>query len=393
MSAGLLSSSAAIAATVSPNEIVLGQTFDAGRAELALIARVQQAYFDNVNAAGGVRGRKIRLVSLDDGGDAARARQNLNELATRHQALAIFGMPAILASDSRVMPQLFVRDRVSVVSSDKGATGIVGFYPGYALEGALVARQILERAQRPRIAVLLGSAVSDEQFLAGLRKGLGADGSAPIAKTQSSAGDGEALDAAVRALQASDANVLVIAASPSITLRALAVAQDIGWTPRRIISSDSAQTLSAASTKPSGTAGVESIRYVMDGRDPSWTTRKPFQFAEWSRWDNDRGVQAYAYFMKHHMRGVDIKSEPVEYAYSTAQLMVQVLDQCRDRLTRETVSRQALRLAGFNLPLLSPGIRVYTHPGRAAPITQGQFMRFDGAQWSEFGEVIEADDE
>lgn len=370
------------------SDIVLGQTFDARRAELALITRVQQAWFDRVNAAGGVRGRKVRLVTLDDGGDATRTRKNLHELAERHRALALFGMPSTAHAEVGAMPQLFVRDRLGAAPGAVAAAVTLGFYPSYEIEGALLARHALESAPGSRIAVQHGEDDVGRHLLAGLRRGLGDRADKLMVQVLPIGTD----DALPEAQQAGGADVLVLAARPDLTLRALAATPAQGRALRRIIASESAAALPAAAPALRTKAvGVESVRYLLDAHDPGWSTRKPWHFAEFSRWDNDRGVQGYTRFIRAHVSGAEPKSEPVEYAYLTARLMVQLLGQCRDQLTRGDLSKQALRMALADAPLLSPGIRIYTHPDRSTPITQGQFMRFDGAHWAEFGEVIEAD--
>lgn len=391
-SLSLLASKRGLAAG-DPRDIVLGQTFDARRAELTLIARVHQAWFDRVNAAGGVRGRKVRLVTLDDGGDASRTRKNLQELVERHGALALFGMPSTDFAEAVALPQLFVRDRRVVAPPAVAEAVTLSFYPSHEIEGVLLARHILESTLRSavpatRISVLHGGDDFGRQLLDGLRRGLGEHADKLIVKIMPIRPDGPLPDAQ----QTGGADVLVVTARPELTLRALAATSAQGGASRRLIASESAAALTAAAPALRAKAvGVESVRYLLDAHDPGWSTRKRWQFAEFSRWDNDREVQGYTRFIRAYVPGAEPKSEPVEFAYLTAWLMVQLLGQCRDQLTRGNVSKQALRLALAGAPLLSPGIRIYTHPSRSAPITQGQFMRFDGAQWAEFGEVIEAD--
>ncbi len=76
------------------------------------------------------------------------------------------------------------------------------------------------------------------------------------------------------------------------------------------------------------------------------------------------------------------------YAYANAQLLVQVLKQCGDDLTRENVMKQAANLKNFELPMLLPGVRINTSATDYDPIEQLQLMRFDGKEWVRFGEVI-----
>jgi len=389
----LLGERAVLAAPDASGAIVLGQSFDASQSELALISRVQRAYFDSVNAAGGVHGRRIQLVSLDDRGDIGVRQRHAAELLENHRAQALFGMPS-LPPGQTVLPQLFVRDRAAARASATPDGVLVSFYPGHALEGRLLARHLMAHGKAPRTAILHGDDAQSRELLSGLRAGLGKHAGAVLGKIISASADGNALSSAIQGLRASGDGALVVLAPPATTLQALSLARDTGWNPQSFIASESASALeSAPEVQAAKAVGAQSLRYLIDANDPTWAKRKPFHFAEFSRWDNDRGVQAYTVFLKKHARDVDPKSEVAVWAYSTAQLMVYVLSQCQGQHTTKDITRQALRLGGYNPPLINPGIRVYSHPARAAAITQAQPIRFDGRHWTETGGVLEADDD
>lgn len=375
----------------SSNVISIGQSYDAGRPELALINRVQQGFFASVNEGGGVRGRKIRLLALDDGGDVEQQRRNLRELADREQVLALFGMPRSALVEAEAIPQLFVHDRIALASTSAAGRATVDFYPNHGIEGALIARYIAARDKVTRVAVLHSDDLQGRQYLAGIRWYAESRGGLQLVAASPIATGGRSHS--TRMWNDNGADTVIVVAPPAATVAALAAIRDAGWRARCIIDSGSAQALRVApAVERTKFDGVESVRYFKDAHDPAWAKRTRWRFEEFSPWDNDRGIQAYTRLLRRYAPGADSKAEPVQYAYTTAQLTMQVLRQCRDTLTRANVLRQSLRLGGVDLPLLSPGIRAYTHPTRRSPITQGQFMRFDGESWNQFGEVIDLEE-
>jgi hypothetical protein len=304
--------------------------------------------------------------------------------------LALFGVPTIVTDNASPIPQLFVQDRFDDRLTDKPGAEVVAFLPTFALEGGIIAKHLLAVQPLAKVALLYDSEKSDEQMLGGLRAVLGPRAADALAVR---APDAASLTAALQRLRDSGAAALVILAAPPLTVQALEYGQKMGWTPERIINSASARALTAEpSAQRTPAVGVESIRYFKDPFDPDWSGLTLFRFAEFPRWARDPGVWAFNTFGKRYLPGVDVKNELIEYGYSSAQLMGEVLAQCGDKITSENIGKQSLRLAGVAVSLLTPGLRVYTYPGRATPITQGQFIRFDGATWTAVGEVLDADD-
>jgi hypothetical protein len=93
---------------------------------------------------------------------------------------------------------------------------------------------------------------------------------------------------------------------------------------------------------------------------------------------------------KYYPEG-DENSNFNSYGYSTAQLLVQVLKQCGDDLTRANVMNQAANLKNVGLDLLLPDIRINTAPDDYRVNKQMQMMRFNGQRWELFGPVISDD--
>ncbi len=373
-------------------DIVVGRTYDSKRPDLALITRVQGAFFDDINTRGGVRGHTVRFVALDDKGDAAVAQSNIRALDEREKAVLLFNINFVAPNPAPDIAQVFGRDRTLPEASDSNAV-IVGFYPTYFLEGKLIGEYVGETSKSSRVAIALGTGAGFEGFAAGIRAGLGLDADRRILKTIVLGGAGSGLAESVRSLKAAGATVLVVGAEPRLTVQIMGAVSAAGWKPERIMDRDSARSMREQSAGARSTAdGAVSVRYLKDPNDPLWATFKPYRWAEFPRWTDDRGAQAYNAFIRHHVSDVDPKSEVVEYAYTAAQLVVYLLEQCRDQLTRQEASKRSMRLAWTSVPLLSPGIRIYTYPGHPTPITQGQPIRFDGMEWSEFGDVLDAED-
>ena len=149
----------------------------------------------------------------------------------------------------------------------------------------------------------------------------------------------------------------------------------MGWKPTHLLSFISSSV--ATVLQPAGLSksiGILSTGFQKDPSDP--------------RWKDDPAVLEYLRFMKKYYPEGDPSDGMNVNGYSTAQTMVQVLKQCGDDLTRENVMRQAANLKNLQLPMLLPGIKLNTSPTDYFPVEQMQMMRFDGAKWVFFGEVI-----
>jgi branched-chain amino acid transport system substrate-binding protein len=96
------------------------------------------------------------------------------------------------------------------------------------------------------------------------------------------------------------------------------------------------------------------------------------------QWRSDPKVAEYLAFMKRYYPEGNIADSFNVYGYSAAQLLVQVLKQCGDDLTRASVMRQAANLKDVRLPMLLPGIVINTSPDAYAVLAQSRLARFDG---------------
>jgi len=103
---------------------------------------------------------------------------------------------------------------------------------------------------------------------------------------------------------------------------------------------------------------------------------------------DDPGMQRYLAFMEKYYPDGDKYSSLNVYGYITTQLLVHVLKQCGDDLTRDNVLKQSSHLSHVELDLLLPGITVSTTPIDYRVNKQLQMVRFDGERWEKFGSII-----
>lgn len=368
----------------SDREIKLGQTmsYSGALSVFGTIGRAEAAYFDKLNAAGGINGRRINLISLDDGYAPPRAVEQTRKLVEQEEVLALFsslGTPTNAAIQKYVnakkVPHLFLSTGASRWGDPRQFPWTMGWAPNYLQEGRIYARYILEIRPSARIAVLYQNDDFGKDFLKGFQEGLGERSATMIVAQATYEPTDPTVDSQITTLKASGADTFFDIASPKAAAQAIRRAYDIGWRPLHFLQSVAASI--ASTLRPAGlehAVGVVSSTYYKDPSDPQWA--------------NDPAVLAYRAWMKAYYPGGDPDDVYNVWGYSQAQTMEQVLRQCGDDLTRENVMRQAANLKDLQLPMLLPGIKLNTSPTDYYPLKQVQLMKFDGRQWVRFGGVL-----
>ena len=366
--------------------IRIGQTmpYSGPASAYATIGRVQAAYFAKVNAEGGVHGRRIELISLDDGYSPPRTVEMTRKLVEQEQVLAVFqtlGTPPNTAIqrylNARKVPQLFVSSGATRWNDPEHFPWTMGWQPNYQSEMRIYAHHILRERPGARVAVLYQNDDYGKDALKGLRDGLGAKAGAMLVAQASYEVTDASVDSQLVQLKASGADVFVNIATPKFAALAIRKAHDIGWKPQQYLNNVS-QSVGAVLV-PAGldkALGIVSGVYHKDPTDP--------------RWENDAGMRQWRAFMERHYPQGDRSDTLNVYGYAAARALVQVLLQCGDDLSRENVMRQAASLRDLETGVELPGIRINTSPTNFAPMQAMQLARFDGRTWAGFGEVIHA---
>jgi branched-chain amino acid transport system substrate-binding protein len=346
------------------------------------IGKAISGYLEMVNAEGGVNGRKIKFITLDDGYSPPKAVEQARRLVEQDQVLLIFqslGTPSNTAiqryMNEKKVPQLFVATGATKWNDPKNFPWTMGWQPSYQTEAHIYAKYILKNVKDAKIAVLYQNDDYGKDYLQGLRDGLGAQASKLIVAEKSYETSDPTIDSQIIALRESGANVFFNVTTPKFASQAIRKVHDIGWQPLQILNNVSTSVSSVL--KPAGfekAAGIISTAYLMDPADPQWRDTKAYKdyFAWWQKYDS----------------GADVGNFFNVYGYTVAQTLVQVLKQCGDDLTRESVMKQAANLKQLVLPMLLPGMKISTSPSDFAPIKQMQLMKFNGKNWELFGPVL-----
>ncbi len=368
---------------VTDTEIKLGQTmpYSGPASAYGTIGRVEAAYFQMINEQGGVNGRKINLISLDDGYSPPKTVEQTRRLVEQDQVLLIYqslGTPTNTAIqrylNAQKVPQLFVATGATKWGDPKNYPWTMGWQPSYHAESVIYAKYILQNKPAAKIAVLYQNDDYGKDYLNSLRSGLG-DKSKLIVKEVSYEVTDPSVDSQVVTLQASGADTFFILATPKFAAQAIRKTFDIGWRPLQIVNNVSASVGSVL--QPAGLEKSEGLISSFYGKDPT----DP-------QWAKDKGFKDWVDFMKKYYPQGDLSDIFNVFGYSVAQTMVHVLQQCGDDLTRENVMRQAANLKNVELPMLLPGVKLNTSATDFYPIEQMQLARFDGKRWVLFGEVL-----
>jgi branched-chain amino acid transport system substrate-binding protein len=369
---------------VSDNEIVLGQTMPYSGAASAWGADglAELAYFRMLNEQGGVNGRKIRLISLDDAYSPPKTVEQTRKLVEQEQVALIFSPLGTAPNtaiqkylNDRKVPQLFVATGASKWADPAHFPWTMGWQPNYLSEGRIYARYILEHKPEARIAVLYQNDDYGRDYLAGLKDGLGDRYAKMVAVEASYEVTDPTVDSQIVTLQATGADVFLDIAGPKFLAQAIRRSYDLGWRPLHFLNSVGSAV--GAVLQPAGlekSVGVITARYYKDPTDPQWQVDPGFK--DWLAW------------MKRYNPDGNLADYYNVYGYNLAMTLVQVLKQCGDDLSRENIMRQAANLRGLELPMLLPGIAVNTSPADFRPIKQMRLARFDGTTWQPFGDII-----
>ena len=371
----------------SATEIKLGQTmpYSGPASAYGTIGRVEQAYFKMINDNGGINGRKVNLISLDDGYSPPKAVEQIRRLVEQDEVLALFqtlGTPSNSAIhkyvNAKKVPHLLLATGATKWGDPQNYPWTMGFNLSYQTEGTIYAKYLLKNKPNAKIAILYQNDDYGKDVLKGVKEGLGAAAAKMIIAEATYEVTDPTIDSQILTLQASGADTFIDITTPKFGAQAVRKAFDSGWKPLHILNNVSASIGSVLI--PAGVEkaiGAITVSYYKDQNDPQWK--------------DDPAMLEWRAFMGRYYREGDPKDQSNLYGYLAAQVMTQILKQCGNDLSRENVMRQAANLKNFKLPLLLPGMALNTSPSDFFPVEQAQLGRFTGTQWQLFGEVISTD--
>jgi ABC-type branched-subunit amino acid transport system substrate-binding protein len=345
------------------------------------IGKAIDAYFKKVNAEGGINGRQIKFVSLDDGYNPARTVEQTRKLVEQEEVLLLFntlGTPPNTAihkyMNQKKVPQLFVATGATLWGDPKNFPWTMGWQPNYQAEGKIYAQHILETKPNAKIGILMQNDDYGRDYLKGFLDGLGDKAKTMVVKQVTYEVTDPTVDSQMVELKGSGADTFFNITTPKFAAQAIKKAAEIGWKPTHYLNSVSNAAGAVMTTAGAENGiGVISAFYLKDPTDPQWQNSQ--EYKDWMAW------------MQKYFPGGDVKDNLNVFGYTVAQTLVEVLKKAGDNLTRENVMKQAASL-DMTLPMLLPGVNIKTGPDDFFPIEREQLARWDGKTWVLFGKVI-----
>ena len=370
---------------VSDTEIRIGNTnpYSGPASVYSTIGKGLNAYFNKINAEGGVNGRRVNFISLDDGYSPPKTKEQFRRLVEKEKVLFIFqslGTPTNSAVHRYVnrkkVPQLFVASGATKWGQPEKFPWTMGWQPNYQAEGRAYAKYLLQNKPNAKIAVLYQNDDYGKDYLHGFKDGLGDKAKRMIVASESYEVTDPTVDSQIVNLKASGADAFFNVAIPKFAAQAIRKAYDIGWRPVHMLNSVSASI--ASTLEPAGLEKSKNIITTVYMKDPTDSAfHEDEEYQEWLAWMN----QWYPEGDKNNPFNV--------YAYAAAQTLEHVLKNAGDNLTRENIMKEAANIKDFRAKMLLPGVLINTSDKDFYPVESMQMQRFDGKEWIRFGELID----
>jgi branched-chain amino acid transport system substrate-binding protein len=369
---------------VTDGEIKIGQTmpYTGPGAGFSAVGLAEKAYMQMINDQGGINGRKINLISVDDGFLPWRTGNETRKLIeVEHVAFTFgsIGTPTQLSVakylNDRKIPQLFIESgayRWGYYKETPYTMG--GVRPPYRLGARLYTRYILRQDPNARICILHEDSDFGRDYTAGARDVLGDKYAATVREALYEFTDAS-IERQIVELKSTGCNALIATTLPSLAVQAIRKVNELGWKPIFFMNTISASVplvLQLAGLESS--VGLLSSTHIKDPLDPAF--------------EDDQGVKDWRAWLSKYLPGEDLRRPSYVYGHNAATVIVQVLKQAGNNLSRENIMRQATNLRDLEVPMLLPGIKVNTSPTDYYAVQQLQLMRFDGKRWVRFGDLV-----
>lgn len=346
-----------------------------------VIGKTMAGYFKMINEKGGVNGRKINFISLDDGYSPPKTVEQARKLVEQEEVLFLFGTLGTPTNSAihkymnqKKVPQLFVTTGATKWADPKNFPWTMGWQPNYQGEGKIYAEYILDKIPNAKIGILYQNDDYGKDYVHGLEAGLGDKAKTLIIKKLSYETTDPTIDSQILELQAAGVNVFYNVTTPKFAAQAIKKAAAIGWKPAHLLNSVSSSVGSVLT--PAGlenSVGIMSVQYLKDPTDPAWQNAPDFK--------------EYAAFLAKYVPDANIKDSLPVIGYTTVHSLVQVLKQAGDNLTRANIMKQAASLDIKEVPMALPGVGVKTAADDFSPVEREQMIRFNGKSYERFGKV------
>jgi branched-chain amino acid transport system substrate-binding protein len=372
---------------VTATEIKIGQSmpYSGPASAYGVIGKSEAAYFKMINDKGGINGRKINLISLDDAYNPAKAVEQTRKLVENEGVAFIFGSVGTANNtaiqkylNDKKVPQLFIATGADKWADPTNNPWTIGWQPSYRTEAKIYARYLLKEKPAAKMCVLYQNDDFGKDYLTGLKDGLADQYDKIVIKTASYETSDPTIDSQIVTLQGAGCDTLLTAATPKFGAQAIRKVADLGWKPLHFVSNVSVSL--AAVLKPAGldkSTGIITGQYLKDPNDPKAA--------------DDPGINEYKAFIKQFLPDVDPNDGNALYGFSVSGSLVKLLTACGSDLSRANIMKQAASIQKQVVNTLVDGIELNTAANDFRPIAQMRLAKFNGTSFEPMGELLSAD--
>lgn len=361
----------------SDTEIKIGQTVPhSGPGSLyGVLGRVGQAYFQMINEKGGINGRKVTFLTLDDSYSSPKAVEATRRLVEQDEVLALYGSLGTAPQtavhkylNSKGVPQLLLNTGASKWNDPKNFKWTMAGLPLYPTEARILAKHVLSVKPEAKIAILYQNDDFGRDFLGPFKDELAkAGGKAKVIAEATYDLTEPTIDSQLINLSKSGADVFYNISTGKASSQAIRKVAELGWKPLHLLSAGSTGRSILAAGGFDNATGIVAIRYSKEVGLP--------------RWANDPDVKAFEELRVKYLPTVDADNTIAYAGYGQAVTMAEILRRCGDNLTRENVLKQAQNLNDFHSPYMLDGITYSYTPDNYTPMKTLYISIFNGKDW------------
>src|SRR6476620_8406492 len=373
------------AAAADKEGIRIGQTlpYSGPVSGFGIIGKAEEAYFEKINAEGGLNGRKIKFISLDDAYSPPKTVEQTRKLVEQDDVLLMFGSLGTATNASvhrylnaKKVPQLVELSGATKRADPKNFRWTMPGMAAYQSEGVVYAKHILQTKPDAKIAILAQNDDFGRDYVAGFKRALGDKAASMIVAEASYETSAPTISSQLATLKASGANVAFGVVLGKFTSQMIKGAAEINWKPDLFFVPTPASSISFL--EPAGLENAVGLISSGNQKDPLDV-----------QWADDAGVKEDFAFMKQYLPNADLNNSNYAGGYHFASLLMNVLKACKDDFSRENILKQATSLRELSLPLLLPGITASTSADDYLPFQQLRLRRFNGKSWVGFGDILD----
>jgi len=373
---------------VTPTEIRIGGIFpfSGPASSIGQVGQGVIAYVKSINDRGGIKGRKINYIALDDAYSPPKAFEQARRLVESDEIAFMFSQLGT-AGNSAVAKYL-AGNKVPTIAIVTGASKFANVrdYPltitglvSYDTEGKIYAKYLSRALPAAKYAILYQNDDLGRDYVNAFKAVFGPDFDKRVV-TASYEVTEPTVDSQVVALKSSGAQALFVAGTPKFAAQAIRRAAETGWKATVLINFPSSSV--AGTLRPAGLENSVGVIVGTPNKDPNDQS-----------WDKDEGIKAYRAFFAKYLAGSDITNTSYLTGYQQGMVLEQILRQCGDDLSRDNIIKQAKSLQNLVLPTALPGVRINTSASNNMIWTQLQLQRWTGSRWEPFSEILDAGSE